>query len=124
MVFSVVEKKLRHREVKTLAQVHQPSISGAETGSWVGLSPELLEHSHQWCQNLELAIPKGSVFCGHPLGFPSRPEASNVDAEAPRSQGCCGGLTSCRAVQKMRFLSLSGQSLSLSLSFLFCKVGS
>ena len=51
--------------MKTLAQVHQPSVSGAETGSWVGLSPELLEHSHQWCQNLELAVPKGSVSCGH-----------------------------------------------------------
>lgn len=87
MVFSVIEKKPRHREVKTLAQVPQPPMSGAEAGSWAGLAPELLEHSHQWGQNLKLAIPKASMFCGHPLGFPSSLEASNVDAEAPRSQG-------------------------------------
>lgn len=86
-VFSVLEKKLRHREVKTLAQVHQLSGSGAETGSWVGLAPELLEHGHQWRQNLELAVPRGTVFCGRPLSFPSSLEASNVDAEAPRCQG-------------------------------------
>lgn len=100
-----------------------PALSGAETGSWVGLAPELLEHSPQWCQNLELAIPKGTELCGHPLGFPSSLEASDVGAEAPRSQGCCQGLTSCRAVQKTRLLSQFGQPLSLSLSLSSVRLG-
>lgn len=44
---SFLEKKPKHREVKTLAQVHLLLSGRAGTRSWVGLTPELSEHCHQ-----------------------------------------------------------------------------
>ena len=124
-MFSVSEKKLRHREVKTLARVHQLSGSGAETGSWVGLAPELLEHGHQWRQNLELAVPRGTVFCGRPL-FPEQPRSLKCGCRGSKKPGV---MLRPRPLQnpprdEVPIPVWTEQPLSLSRSFLTCKVAS